>query len=180
MKPEESFVGQPIRALQTMLRAIAQFDETQPNVIPDGIYGQQTRQAITAFQRNNGLSPTGVTDQDTWEAVVEAYRPAQVELATAEPIYITMNPGKIFVRGDRHPHITLVQAMLLTLSQAYTTLPTIQVTGILDDQTAQGLMYLQHLSDLPVTGNLDKLTWKHIVRHYGLAFDRISRKSTEV
>ncbi len=45
----ESFVGQPVRSLQTMLRIIAQQDAMQPGIIPDGIYGQQTVAAVSAF-----------------------------------------------------------------------------------------------------------------------------------
>ena len=49
MRPVESFVGQPIRSLQTMLRVIAQNDAAHPDVIPDGIYGPETVAAVSAF-----------------------------------------------------------------------------------------------------------------------------------
>ena len=42
MRPNESFVGQPVRSLQTMLRVIAELDENQPSVVPDSIYGPNT------------------------------------------------------------------------------------------------------------------------------------------
>ena len=60
MKPAESFVDQPIRALQTMLRTIASIEPGQINVMPDGIYGPQTSAAVRSFQRRQGLTPTGV------------------------------------------------------------------------------------------------------------------------
>ena len=37
-----SYVGQPIRSLQTMLRTIAHVDETLLKLVPDGIYGPNT------------------------------------------------------------------------------------------------------------------------------------------
>ena len=37
MRPPESFVGQPIRNLQTMLQVIAQNDPSYTAIIPDGI-----------------------------------------------------------------------------------------------------------------------------------------------
>ena len=70
MRPGESFVGQPIRSLQTMLRVIAERDDRQPTIIPDGIYGPDTMTAVSAFQRNHGMPITGVADQDTWESIV--------------------------------------------------------------------------------------------------------------
>ena len=35
----------------------------------DGHFGRRTRKALKDFQRNNGLTPTGVADQDTWSAL---------------------------------------------------------------------------------------------------------------
>ena len=42
MRKPESFIGQPIRSLQTMLRVIAADENRSISVIPDGIYGQDT------------------------------------------------------------------------------------------------------------------------------------------
>ena len=73
MRPEESFLEQPIRSLQTMLRVISEDDARFPSVIPDGIYGPATMNAITVFQRLYELPVTGITDQITWEKIVAAY-----------------------------------------------------------------------------------------------------------
>ena len=120
MRPAESFVGQPVRSLQTMLRVIAESDERQPSVIPDGIYSSQTAAAVSAFQRNHGLPPTGLTNQETWEAVVAEYEPALISLDSAQPLYVLLNPGQVIRRGERHPHLHLVQAMLLVLAEGST------------------------------------------------------------
>ena len=58
MRPGESFVEQPIRSLQTMLRVIAEDDRRLPIIIPDGIYGPSTMVAVTAFQRREGIPIT--------------------------------------------------------------------------------------------------------------------------
>ena len=85
MRPAESFVGQPIRSLQTMLRILAEDDPTLPTVIPDGIYGPETVTAVSSFQRRNGLSVSGKTDKETWDAIVKAYEPAYIRISKAEP-----------------------------------------------------------------------------------------------
>ena len=51
MRPGESFVGQPIRSLQSMLRVIAEEDPSHMRLIPDGIYGPETVRAVSLFQR---------------------------------------------------------------------------------------------------------------------------------
>ena len=176
MKPGESFVGQPIRSLQTMLRTIAQIDPRQITVIPDGVYTNQTTAAVRSFQENNNLPVTGVANQDTWDRIVAAYRPAQIETSPAEPIFITLNPGQTFGPGDRHHHIHLVQAMLSLLAQAYPSFPTVSFTGVFDPETEQAILALQRLAGLNPTGILDKQTWKELVLHHGSAADRLERE----
>ena len=83
MRPPETFIGQPIRSLQTMLRIIAQRDSDYGNIIPDGIYGPQTMGAISTFQRKHGLPITGITDQATWDAVVAEFEPALTDQVPA-------------------------------------------------------------------------------------------------
>jgi hypothetical protein len=43
----------------------------------DGGFGPKTRAAVTSFQTSRGLSPTGVVDQPTWQALLR-YPPANV------------------------------------------------------------------------------------------------------
>ncbi len=176
MRPPESFIGQPIRSLQTMLRTIAENDPAYQSVIPDGIYGPNTQQAVQRFQRRHGLPVTGVTDQQTWEAIVARYEPALIEQGEAWPLYILLNPGQRIRKGERHPHIYLVQAMLIVISEAYNSVGRPGMTGFLDDATADALASFQQLTGLPMTGQLDKQTWKQMALHYPLAANRMSEK----
>lgn len=175
MRPHESFLGQPIRALQTMLRVIAENDDSYLPVIPDGIYGPETVQAISVFQRNHGIPVTGMTDQGTWEAVVAVYEPALIEQDSAQNLEIILNPGQVIRKGERHPHLLLAQAMLVSLAEAYESIPLPPVTGLLDDATADSLASFQALSGLPMTGHLDKHTWKHLALQYPLSTNLLSR-----
>lgn len=169
MRPLESFVGQPIRSLQTMLRVIAEYDPSHLSVIPDGIYGPETSQAVTLFQRKHGLPATGITDQNTWESIVAEYETSIVQIDEAYPLYVILNPGQILRKGEAHPNVLLVQSMLLTLSNVYKSIAAPSLTGILDDATSDSLASFQFLNGLPMSGNLDKHTWKHMVLHYPLA-----------
>lgn len=172
MRPAESFVAQPIRSLQTMLRVIAEDDSTLPTVVPDGIYGQETITAVSAFQRRKGLPVTGVTDQQTWDAIVNAYDEAIVRVHKAEPIEIIMDPGKVYRRGEYSPNLYLMQSMLLYLSLLHPTIDTPSHNGTLDSTTAEALAGFQILAGLPPTGELDKLTWKYLVKQFTLNANR--------
>lgn len=172
MRPTESFVGQPIRSLQTMLRVIAEDDPTHITLVPDGIYGPETVRAVSVFQRKHGLSVTGITDMETWEKIVSEYEPALVRVDEAEALHIILNPGQVVRKGESHPHIYLVQAILAVLAQVYDSIPLPGMTGTLDEATADSLAAFQFLSGLPATGHLDKNTWKHLARQYPLASNR--------
>lgn len=169
MRPGESFVGQPVRSLQTMLRVIAQTEEAQPSLIPDGIYGPQTVSAVSAFQRNRGLPVTGITDQATWEAVVAAYEPALILVAEAEPIAVVFEPNEVITAGQRHPNLYLAQGMLMVLSQVYGSISEPGMSGVLDIPTGESISSFQRLNDLPDTGQLDRITWKRLALHYPAA-----------
>ena len=168
MRPQESFVGQPIRSLQTMLRVIAEDDPTHPTVIPDGVYDQETITAVSAFQRRHGLPVTGVADENTWNAIAEAYEEALIRVGKAQPIEIIMDPGKVFRRGEYSPYLFLLQSMLLYLSQLHPSIDTPTHNGTLDSPTAEALAGFQLLAGLPPTGELDKITWKYLVNQFTL------------
>ncbi len=175
MRPAESFVGQPIRSLQTMLRVLAEDDPTLPTVVPDGVYGQATMNAVSAFQRRNGLPVTGVADQQTWEAIVAVYELALVRVDKAQPIEIIMDPGKIYQLGESDPYLYLLQSMLLYLSQLHPDIQTPSHNGVLDNPTSEALAGFQLLAGLPPTGTLDKVTWKYLVNQFTLNANRTDR-----
>lgn len=169
MKPGESFLQQPVRSLQTMLRVIADDDDALPTVIPDGIYGQQTIQAVNAFQTKYNLPITGVTDQSTWEQIVKIYEGTLIRIDKAEPIEVIIDPGKVFRKGEQGPYIFLLQSILTQLSFDSQLIPRPNHTGVLDDATANSLRAFQRLSTLPETGELDKITWRHLAKQFALS-----------
>ena len=172
MKPEESFVEQPIRSLQTMLRVIAEDDPRLPTIVPDGIYGASTMNAVTAFQRLYGLPITGITDQSTWERIVEAYENALVRVSKAEPIEIIMDPGEVFRLGESNAYIYLLQSILTQLANDNPSISPPDHNGVLDNPTSEALAAFQFLAGLPPTGELDKVTWKFLVKQFTLSANR--------
>lgn len=166
MKPEASFLNQPIRSLQTMLRVLAKQDPRHETLIPDGIYGPSTKSAVSKFQRLHGLAVTGVTDQQTWEQIVAEYEPALIQIAEAQMLDVILEPNQVIRKGERHPHIYIVQAILAVLEDAYESIGPVEHNGLLDEATASAIAAFQGLSGLPMTGNLDKVTWKALALHY--------------
>ena len=168
MRPGESFVRQPIRSLQTMLRVIAEDDTSLPPIIPDGVYGPTTMQAVSTFQRKYGLPATGIVNQQTWDLIVKIYEPALIRVDKAEPIEIILDPGQVYRLGDSSPYIYLLQAMLMQLSNDHASIEQPTNSGVIDEPTEASILSFQKLAGLAETGQFDKVTWKHLVRQYSL------------
>lgn len=172
MRPPESFVGQPVRSIQTMLQVIAADDPSYIAIIPDGIYGPETIQAVAVFQRKHALPVTGITDLHTWETIVAIYEQKLLQQDAASPVQVIWNPGVVLHQGDCHPNLYLVQGMLSVISDAFHSVSRPSITGVLDDITADSLSSFQMLNGLPATGNLDSRTWEHLSQQYPLAANR--------
>ena len=172
MRPEETFVSQPVRSLQQMLRTLHEADDRHVRLIPDGIYGQKTMEAVSVFQRLHGIPVTGVTDQATWDTIAAEYETALIQVAQAQPVEIILNSGQVLRRGEESPYLYIAQSMLLVLALQYASVTEPTHSGILDEATAQSLASFQALAGLPQTGQLDKITWKHLALHFPLAANR--------
>ena len=168
MKPRESFVEQPVRSLQTMLRVISEDDSRNPTVVPDGIYGPSTMNAVSSFQRRFGLPVTGIADQKTWEKIVSIYEPAFIRVEKAQPIEILIDAGQVFRLGDGGPYVYLLQSMLTQLSKDHSLISPPGHSGMMDERTVQSLRAFQKISGLEQTGDFDKITWKHLVHQFVL------------
>ena len=100
---------------------------------------------------------------------MQEYDSALIRIGETWPIYVILEPGQVIRRGERNPNLYLVQAMLMALAQTYESIPKPGFSGILDDATADSLGEFQRLSGLPMSGHLDKHTWKHLTLQYPLA-----------
>lgn len=176
MRPPESFLSQPIRNLQTMLRVIEKQQNHPKPLIPDGIYGPETMQAVSEFQKQHGLPPTGTADRRTWDAILKCYHPARIALIPAHPIHILMDPQQVLQSGDNHPNLYLVQAMLEVIAKAFLSVERPGFSGCLDAKTGSSLKSFQALCRLPESGCLDKVTWKYLALIYPLAASRAPGK----
>lgn len=62
-----------VRLLQEYLNYISRYFEQIPTVSPTGYFGERTEEAVTAFQRINGLEPNGTVASVTWNAITSVY-----------------------------------------------------------------------------------------------------------
>lgn len=65
--------GSKVRQMQHQLAVISRSYPAIPTITADGIYGEQTREAVEAFQRIFDLPVTGVVDFTTWYKISQIY-----------------------------------------------------------------------------------------------------------
>ena len=169
MNAERQFYNQPIRSLQTMLRTISLFNDEYERIIPDGIYGPETQNAISTFQRSRGLPVTGITDRRTWEEIVRQYDEAVVSLSPAQPVDFQMRNELPYSRGDHSARVKMAQCMLCWIADRYACICPPNDSGTMDEMMVNSVSEFQNLNALPVTGKLDKTTWKHLVLQFAMS-----------
>ncbi len=152
----------PVTDLQEMLRLI--YPDTL--LSKDGQFGSQTQQAVKRFQKDYGFATTGTADLPTWEAIQREYERAKIKQGQAEPLLLVLQPNQVIRRGSNNTHLFLIQGILTGISRYYDQMPLVAFSGILDEPTAEAISWFQAKSGLPVTGEIDKITWRHLAKHY--------------
>ena len=65
--------GEKVRQLQYMLSVVSSYVQSIPPVTVDGVYGQDTRAAVLAFQRRYQLPETGTVGETTWDTLYDQF-----------------------------------------------------------------------------------------------------------
>ena len=65
--------GTKVRQIQEQLDRVAEVYSGIPRIQADGIFGEKTKAAVTAFQRTFNLPQTGVIDFATWYKISQIY-----------------------------------------------------------------------------------------------------------
>ena len=162
---------QAIRNLQRYLRQLSYFDEDIEPILINGIWNDETQNALMTFQRKNKLSPTGTADEQTWNLLFSQYEssieenspPASVPFFPRQPI------GESLGLGDEGFVVSVIQFLLEELSVLYDGLENVTVRGIYDESTKSAISEFQKRNLFPQTGRVDKRTWNRLVTSYELA-----------
>lgn len=152
-----------IREIQGMLNGISYFNPDIPHIIPDGIFGDKTREAVRAFQKSYGLRQTGEVNYAVWVKIVEVFR----ALTGTEPEPLAVFPAQsdaVVLPGDSGFLVSLIQLILHELSECSCDIPNCHMTGTFGDETLRSLQMFQHLCGLPVTGGVCCKTWNMLVQ----------------
>ncbi|WP_445627814.1 peptidoglycan-binding protein [Nostoc sp. DSM 114167] len=134
-----SLSTQQVKELQVRLRQLGYL-----NADATGNVGPMTREAVIAFQRNNGLPVDGIANAQVLDSV------RRVSTGSIQ------QPGRNYLTvGDRGENVRLVQERLAQLGFSNT-----NPDGLFNDYTRQSVIAFQQYSRISSTGNVDWQTWE--------------------
>lgn len=154
--------GPYVLLAQIMLNTISINYPAIPKIFPvDGNFNSTTEDAVREFQIIFDINPTGIIDKGTWYKIRNIYTAVRklAEL-TSQGILISEIPKELPPDiSTVVPRVQLVQYFLNVLSAFYSTIPPVDIDGILGPQTRQSIIAFQKAVDIPVTGLIDEQTW---------------------
>ena len=169
MREENIFERDAIRDIQTYLRHLSFHSESIGELPLDGIWDSATRDALIAFQKENGLDPTGIVDRKTYDVLKREYDrsvalnspPAHLDLFPRLPL------GYAIHEGESGILVEVVQYILGELERLYS-LPLVKRDGIYGSVTADAVRLFQQKNGIIPTGRVDRETWDAMVIQHNL------------
>ena len=95
-------VGTPVWIVQYYLAFIGYFNNSLPRISVDGIFGDETEDAVKAFQSYYGLNADGIVGRQTWQKLQEAYGDILRNLPEGyEQFEQFLYPGTVLTNGSK-------------------------------------------------------------------------------
>lgn len=163
---EKKFLSRPVYSLQSMLREISFHAPAIKPVVPNGIFGEDTLEAVMLFQREFHPPVTGVVDLETWDAIVDMYQTVLFFHGPPPVLHMWPRSGVKVNPKKQTPQVYVMQGMYTALADVIDNIKPTALSGIFDDMTQANTKVVQRLSRLPETGRIDRATADALNRMY--------------
>ena len=171
-------MGQPVSSLQYMLGELSYAHEQLPFVAVDGVFGEQTLEAVMTFQREFALPVTGRVDQRTWDEIVHHYRAWERERAHPRPLRVCPPRPFQVEPGEQDDALAVAQTVFSLLSGVLDGIVPQGAGNYLDEASVRNTCWLQGVAGMEHTGVLDRFTWNMLARLYDLFVIRRREEET--
>ena len=167
----EGATGPGVQLLQYFLAVVGEYYDQLPRWQPnqlDGVFGPQTREAVTAYQRMMGLPETGAVDRATWNELLSTYQSILAARPEQEWLQELAGLPEIFlVEGMRGEEVRRAQQVINIIARSYPEVPAVGIDGIFGPATRDAVSVVQALVGLPATGAIGPLTWEYMAQLAG-------------
>lgn len=159
--------GPSVKILQYYLCFLSYFNLKLPYVAVDWIFGDETRDAVLAFQSLYGLDVDGIVGRDTWDMIQNAYAGVLTSLPDEYRSYSSLlYPGYIITTGASGKVVEQLQTYLKTIAANNPSIPDVTVDGYYGEETKKAVLAVQKLEGIEQNGQVGVLTWNAIVNLY--------------
>lgn len=159
--------GQNVAGFQYFLLLISQYRDEIPEVAVTGVYDEQTRAAVEAFQRQSGLPVTGVVTLADWNKIYLAYAGIIDSLPDSQFEEASLPfPGVPLRQGSTGEDVRILQGYLNTISQVIDEIPPVEADGEFGPATEAAVIAFQEYRGITPDGNVGAVTWEAIGELY--------------
>lgn len=161
--------GEDVFALQYFLTVLSEFYNNIPTVSITGVFGEETKNAVIAFQQARNLPQTGEVDDETWNEIYRDYSGIANTVLNKESfnvLKVQIFSGQNLSLGSQGEDVLLLQQYLDLISKVYKTIPFTVATGLFNRDTEESVKEFQRLMGLEQTGVVDAMTWNSITSAY--------------
>lgn len=157
-------VSDAVRTIQLRLNRISNNYPAIPKIYPvNGVYDQDTVNAVRKFQQVFGLTPDGIVGKATWYRIAYLYTAiAQLAELTSEGVRLE-DVTDIFPpylkRGDKGDYVRIVQYYLSAIATFYGNQPAVKLDGDFGPLTEQAVRIFQQNYGLTPDGIVGAKTW---------------------
>lgn len=152
--------------LQTFLAKISQSDAEIPFLNADGIYGEETENAVKKYQELRNLPVTGMIEYETLNKIVDEYSNIMALTGEVLPFYV-FPPELLEIKsGDSGDAVYVIQIILNNFAVNYSNFRKIPITGRYGKETAEAVQKFQSTAMLNESGIVDRPTWNEMTRLY--------------
>ena len=163
--------GNSVRTKQVQLNRISRNYPSIPKIAPvDGVFGQETDDAVREFQRIFKLTADGIIGKATWYRIAYLYnsvkRLSELDSEGISLDEVAQQFPSLLSPGDTGDEVRMRQYYLQVVAAYYDTVPPLTTTGVYDDATYQAVMAFQRTFGLTPDGIMGQQTWNELYKAY--------------
>ncbi len=163
--------GNDVRLKQVQLNRISTNYPSIPKIQPvNGIFGQETEDAVRQFQKIFNLTQDGIIGKATWYRIGYLYtsikRLGELDSEGIALEEIAKQFSEVLGPGSSGEEVRVVQFYLAVVANYYETIPPIQVTGEYDEATRDAVIAFQKTFGLTPDGIIGRQTWNELYAAY--------------
>lgn len=159
--------GREVQVLQYYLSLLGFFNSKLPEIGVDGFFGDETQNAVFAFQNLYGLSVDGIVGRETWNEIQNAYEGIIKSLPSQYKSYQNLiYPGYIITTGRSGTVVRQLQEYINVIAANDSSVPSVTADGTYGEETQKAVIAIQKNNGLNQTGQVGPLTWYTITELY--------------